>query len=109
MKKTIITFLLAFVFCNLYSEDPNDFNLTKVGQDIPEFSFTTLEGHSASISDYKGQTVLINFFATWCGPCRNELPHLQKEVYDKYKNNNDFVLLILGREHNWEEVNKFKK
>lgn len=42
------------------------------------------------------------------GPCRQELPHLQKEVYDKYKNDENFVLLIFGREHDWKTVNKFK-
>jgi hypothetical protein len=41
-------------------------------------------------------------------PAGRNLPHLQKEVYDKYKNNKNFELIILGREHSWEEINKFK-
>ena len=62
-----------------------------------------------NIADLKGKTLLITFFATWCGPCRKELPHIQTEIYNKYKKNPNFELLILGREHNWEEVNKFKE
>ena len=64
---------------------------------------------STSFQDrFKGKTVLITFFATWCGPCRKELPHIQAEIYNKYKNNPNFELIILGREHSWAEVNKFK-
>ena len=103
---------LLLVFClftfplSLFAQD--EFTLVKEGQKAPEFSFTSENGQSKKLSDLKGKVVWINFFATWCGPCRQELPHLQKEVYDKHKNNENFVLLIFGREHDWATVNKFK-
>ena len=74
---------------------------------MSEVTFTDDNFQETVIEASKSKPVLVDFFATWCGPCREELPHLQKEVYDKLKNNKDFVLLIFGREHSWEEIDKF--
>ncbi len=106
MKNFVLLVLLLICVNSLFAQD--EFTLVKEGAKAPDFSYEVREGVSQKLSDLKGKVVWINFFATWCGPCRQELPHLQKEVYDTYKNNKDFVLLIIGREHGWEEVNKFK-
>jgi len=106
MKQLIIIVALIFTSTFLFAQD--EFTLVKTGEKAPDFTFETAPGKTVKLSDLKGKVVWINFFATWCGPCRKELPHLQEEVYDKYKDNGDFVLIILGREHSWEEVNKFK-
>ncbi len=78
----------------------------KKGDAIPVF---TLQGPESVLSseDLKGKVVLVNFFATWCPPCVKELPHLQKEVWEKYKDHKDFVLLVIGREHSADELEKF--
>ncbi len=81
--------------------------LVKIGDTAPDFTYATENGKTTKLSDLKGKVVWINFFATWCPPCRKELPHLQKEVFDKLKNNKNFELIILGREHSWDEINKF--
>jgi peroxiredoxin len=52
-----------------------------VGQRAPDFSATTLEGETLQLSDLQGKIVLVNLFASWCGPCRAELPHLV-DVYN---------------------------
>ena len=55
----------------------------KLGKVAPHFSYPTPDGVMVSPEDYKGKIVVIDFWASWCGPCRNEIPHL-KEVYEKY-------------------------
>lgn len=105
--RTLIVLITAlFLAGSAFAQD--EFTLATKGQSAPDFTFETAPGKTLKLSDLKGKVVWINFFATWCPPCRKELPHLQKEVYDKYADNDDFVLIILGREHNWDEINKFK-
>jgi len=78
----------------------------KVGDVAPDFKVETSDGELTT-ADLKGKVVLINFFATWCPPCRKELPVLEKQVWEKFKSNDDFVLLVIGREHSKEELVKF--
>jgi peroxiredoxin len=102
-------FLIPFLFIfSLALSAQDEATLVKVGDKAPIFTIELENGKTKQLSDLKGKVVWINFFATWCPPCRQELPHLQKEVYNKLKNNPNFELIILGREHSWEEINKFK-
>ena len=50
----------------------------------PAFTLTTLSGQQQALSQYKGQVVMVNFWATWCGPCQQEMPLLD-QMYKKYK------------------------
>ena len=62
------------------------------GTPAPEISLRDLGGQQYTLSSYKGKVVLLNFWATWCGPCQVEMPHLQ-EIYTEFK---DKGLVILG-------------
>src|ERR1700684_4543392 len=50
----------------------------------PAFTLTALSGQQAALSQYKGQVIMVNFWATWCGPCQQEMPLLD-QMYKKYK------------------------
>jgi cytochrome c biogenesis protein CcmG/thiol:disulfide interchange protein DsbE len=54
----------------------------KVGDPAPDFSLTTLDGKQVQLSDFKGTPVVLNFWASWCNPCREEFPLLRK-AYSK--------------------------
>lgn len=67
-----------------------------------------LEGKVLKFADYKGKVVLINLWATWCGPCRGEMPHLI-EMQDKYRDKGFEVVGLDVDEESVEEINNFAK
>lgn len=67
-----------------------------VGSPAKEFTVTDSD-HSVSLNQYRGQVVLVNFWATWCPPCRKEMPDLQA-LYDKYQDQGFVVLSISDEE-----------
>lgn len=101
--------IISLLFGSLQGFAQDEFTLVKRGDAVPTFEYETAPGITKSITELKGKTILINFFATWCGPCRKELPVVQSDIYNKYKDNPNFVLLIFGREHSWEEISKFRQ
>lgn len=79
-----------------------------VGERAPQFSLTDADGATFSVTEANGKVVVINFFATWCGPCQMELPHVE-EIWQRYRNEPDFELLVIGREETAESVSKFRE
>lgn len=108
MKNKLLVYTLLLIFSFSQSFAQQDTVKLKIGQQVPEFEYEIAPGVIQNITDLKGKLVMITFFATWCGPCRQELPHIQQDIYNKFKNDNDFKLLIFGREHKWKEVSKFQ-
>ena len=74
---------------------PNKEDLLKDMLDIPmeDFEAVDLEGNKHKLSDYKGKIIFLNFWGTWCPPCRKEMPYMQ-EIHDDYKDQDVVILAV---------------
>lgn len=77
-----------------------------LGRPAPDFTLKDINGETVSLQDFRGKVVLLDFWATWCGPCIGELPKL-KALYEKHKDNSDFVLISISSDANDETVERF--
>ena len=82
--------------------------LTKVGDTAPDLELTTLDGKKLRWTELKNKVVLVNLFATWCGPCVAELPRLQKEIWEPYRDKG-LVVLAIGREESKDDLIAFQR
>ena len=69
----------------------------------PDFTLKTLDGTEVSLSQFRGKKVILNFWASWCTPCKEELPHLQA-TWDKYKDSGDVMFLTVAGSQSEEDV-----
>jgi peroxiredoxin len=69
-------------------------NVVKLGEPAPNFQLRDLNGHPVALSDLRGKVVLLNFWATWCGPCRVEMPAME-ELYRTFSRK-DFEILAVS-------------
>ncbi len=76
----------------------------KIKIKAPEFTVETIDGKRISLKDLKGKVVVLNFWATWCGPCRREIPDLNALV-EKYKGRNDIVFIAITNDLKARVVN----
>lgn len=72
---------------------PTDEGLAK-GEQAPDFKLATLDGEVVNLSDYQGQKVMLNFWATWCPPCRAEMPHMQTYFEEQASDENVVILAV---------------
>ncbi|MDO4678657.1 MAG: cytochrome c biogenesis protein CcdA [Blautia sp.] len=76
---------------------PEETSETEDSKVIPALDFTLKDqfGNTHTLADYKGKTIFLNFWATWCGPCKAELPDIQK-LYEKYSEETEEEVVVLG-------------
>jgi len=103
-KQMVVTILFALIIATvvigLSLKEDNSIlkreiqSLVRVGVPAPDFTFPDLNGKRVSLSDHRGKVVLINIWATWCAPCREEMPSMEK-LYNRFKGE-DFEILAVS-------------
>lgn len=71
----------------------------------PDFNLVTLDNKKLSLKDFKGKYIFLNFWATWCGPCIDEMPSMEK-LYQKFKSKKNFIMLAVSIDKGSAEVVK---
>lgn len=80
----------------------------KAGQPAPDWSLVNNRGNTEKLSDYQGQVVLLNFWATWCPPCVFEMPSMQR-LYRRFEGKKFRVLAVAVDEGGWGAIRSFLK
>ena len=101
----LILSIFAFYFACGTNEDNRGYKV-KVGEQCPNFNLTLLDGKTISTDSLLGKVSVIQFTASWCGVCRKEMPHLEKEVWQEFKNE-DFILLGVDLKETPEKTKTF--
>ena len=77
------------------------------GDECPDFKIKMTDGREIQLSSLKGKVVMLQFTASWCGVCRKEMPFIESDIWQKHKDNPDFMLIAIDRDEPLETVLKF--
>jgi peroxiredoxin len=103
MKTTKLTIWMAAIMLGLAVSGPAQAG----GNETPDFSAKDIAGNAVKLSDLKGKVVLLDFWATWCPPCRVEIPNLLG-IFRQFKNK-DFVLISVSLDRDLQAARSFVK
>ncbi len=91
-------------------EIPADYGyIVKIGQQAPDFTAISTDGKTIKLSDLKGKVVMLQFTASWCSVCRKKMPHIEADIWKKYKSNKNFALFGVDLDEPKDVVEKYLK
>jgi len=111
----LLSFILLLMVIEIQAqtplkEIPADYGyIVKIGQQVPDFSLVTTDGKTVKMVDLKGKVVMLQFTASWCSVCRKEMPHIESDIWKKYKDNPNFALYGIDLDEPKDVVEKFAK
>lgn len=89
---------------------PEDYGyIVKIGEQMPDVEMELIDGTKVSTKSLKEKVTMLQFTASWCSVCRKEMPHIEKDIWLKHKNNPDFALIGIDMDEPLEKVKKFQK
>lgn len=83
--------------------------IVKIGQQMPDITMKLTDNTTLTTASLKGKVVMLQFTASWCPVCRKEMPHIEKDIWQKHKNNKDFALFGVDMDEPLRIVKAFKK
>ena len=83
--------------------------IVRIGEIAPDFTITLTDGKQVTLSSLRGKVVMLQFTASWCGVCRKEMPFIEKDIWQKHKDNASFALYGIDRDEPLERVKAFAK
>ena len=102
MKKLVVVILFFCVQLSFSQEEIHRGYKVKVGDMSPQISLSLLDGTAITNKSLEGKVVVLQFTASWCSVCRKEMPHLEKEVWQRFKSD-DFILIGIDLFNNNDE------
>ena len=106
--KTICAIIMGLIGIQACAQEDYGY-IVKVGEQAPDFETTTPDGTTVKLSDLKGKVVMLQFTASWCRVCRKEMPHIEADIWNKYKDNPNFALYGVDLDEPVEKVEAFAK
>ena len=109
--------LMSLLLCGFFANNmitfaqnvvPDDTGyIVRVGDEAPDFEMTLTDGQTVRLSSLRGKVVMFQFTASWCGVCRKEMPFIERDIWQKHKDNTAFALYGIDRDEPLERVKKF--
>ncbi|WP_028784578.1 thiol-disulfide oxidoreductase ResA [Thalassobacillus devorans] len=93
MRSTILGLFVLIIGFIIYQNVMKDADVVNAGDQAPDFRLETLSGDTVQLSDYRGQGVFLNVWATYCKPCEEEMPYIESQ-YQKFKDKGVEVLAV---------------